>query len=197
MDARTDLVVRDVDVVSERVGVAASGKAWGVISSRDVHSGVSFSGSGVALERAAVRIGDSRAEGLSIAVDAVDGLVRTKSSSAVDTTVGVRVTPGDQVLRLGASLASLPKPVGEAPAGPDARATIRVHGAAGGIDVRVLDARDGDLVVRGRIRKPSRTRAVGAFLFEVGLLRVGLEIAGGETHVRPFASRDWLDAQTR
>lgn len=197
IDARSDVTLDGVDVAGGDVEVAASGKAWGVVTSKDVRSGLSFGGSGVALDGAAVRIGRSRADGLAIEIDAVEGLVRTKKTSAVDATLGARVAPGDQVLRLGASLASLPKPVGEAPAGPDARASLRIHAGKDGTDVRVLEAHDGDLVVRGRVRKPPQGPAAGAFLFEVGILRVGLEIAGGETHVRPFASRDWLDERTR
>lgn len=197
LDARADVALDGVQVTSEEVDVAASGKVSGVVTSKDVHAGIGFSGSTVALDHAALRVKNSRVDGLTVRVDAVDGLVRTKNAPSVDTTVSLAVAPGDQVLRLGASLASLPKQLGEAPAGPDARANVRVHGGKDAIDVRVLEARDGDLVVRGRVRKPQRTPASGAFLFEVGILRAGLEIAGGETHVRPFASREWLDEKTR
>ncbi len=197
LDARADLAFDGLHVATDEIEVAADGKAWAVLTSKDLRSGVSFAGSGLTLDGAAVRIGQSRADGLGIAVEAVDGLLHTRKTSQVDTTLGVHVVPGDRALRLGASLASLPKAVGEAPAGPDARASVRLHAGNGAVDVRLLEARDGDLVVRGRAKKPANTPAEGAFLFEVGVLRAGLEIAGGETHVVPFASQGWLEDKTR
>ena len=87
--------------------------------------------------------------------------------------------------------------LGEAPAGPDARANVRLHTDEKGVDVRLVEGRDGDLVARGRYRKMKNDVPRSAFLIEVGILSAGVEIAGGETHVTPFAKKDWLDAHTR
>lgn len=198
LDARADIAVDGVHVVTENVDIAsARGKIAAIATSKDTHSGISFGGSSASLEDVGLRVKDSRIGGLGVTVDISEGLVRTNKANGSDTTASVRVVPGDKVLALGASLASLPKVLGEAPAGPDARANIRVHTDEKGVDVRVLEARDGDLVMRGRVRKPKSTPMVGAFLLEIGILSAGVEIAGGGTHVSPFAKKDWLDARTR
>jgi hypothetical protein len=198
LDARADVVLDGVHVVTDKVDVAtAHGKTWLVATSKDVHSGIALNGSGVALDDVGIRVLGSRVGGLGVSIDVTDGLVRTSGKTGADVTLTSRIVPGDRVLQLGASLASLPKVLGEAPAGPDARATMRVHGDDAGIDLRLLEARDGDLTMRGRFRKPKQRDGSGAFLVEVGILRAGVEIAGGETHVRPFASKEWLDEHTR
>ena len=198
LDARADVNVDGVHVVSEKVDVAtARGKVAAIVTSKDVEAGVSFGGSTIVMEDAGVRVLDSRTGGLGVAIEIPDGLARMKGPNGVDATTKVRIVPGDKVLAFGASLASLPKALGEAPAGPDATATLRVHSGEGGIDVRVLDARDGDLVVRGRARMPTKAPARGAFLIEIGILSAGVEIAGGKTHVTPFASKGWLEERTR
>lgn len=198
LDARADVVVDGVHVVTQNVDVAtAHGKITALATSKDVDTGASFGGSTIALDDVALRVKDSRVAGLGVAIEIPDGLVRTKKPNGVDASVGVRVVPGDKVLQLGASLASLPKALGEAPAGPDARANLRVRSGDGGLDVRLLEGRNGDLVVRGRMRKPKQVDARGAFLLEIGVLSAGVEIAGGETHVTPFASKEWLEQRTR
>lgn len=202
VDARADVVVDGVHVVTDKLGFAtAHGKLWAVATSKDVSSGFSFGGSGVALDDVGLRIKESRVGGLGVAIDVTEGLARTKKPNSVDASIGMRIVPGDKVLALGASLASLPKALGEAPAGADARAKIRLHSGDDGLDVRVLEARDGDLLVRGRMRQPKQgdkeAPARGAFLLEVGVLSAGVEIAGGETHVSPFASKEWLEEHTR
>lgn len=198
LDARADVALDGVHVVTENVDVAAArGKIAALATSKDTQVGISFGGSTAALEDAGLRVKDSRVGGLGITVEIADGLVRTNKANGIDTTASVRVVPGDKVLALGASLASLPKALGEAPAGPDARANVRLHTDEKGVDVRLLEGRDGALVVRGRARKPKNAGMSGAFLLEVGILSAGVEIAGGETHVTPFAKTDWLDAHTR
>lgn len=197
LDARSDVAWDGVRVESPKVGVAASGGAALVATSKDVRTGISFDGSRVTLKDAAVRIGDAREAGLAVAVEVRDGLVRTGGARGLATTFDVSVAPGDRVLRLGAAVASLPRPLAEAPAGADARAAVRIHAGPRGLDVRVLEARDGDLVVHGRVERRPAARASGAFLFELGPVRVGVEIAGGETRVRPLASRAWLEERTQ
>lgn len=197
-DARADIAVDGVHVVTENVDIAsAKGKIAAVATSKDMHSGISFGGSTAALEDVGLRMKDSRTGGLGVTVDISEGLVRTNKANGIDTTASVRVVPGDKVLALGASLASLPKMLGEAPAGPDARANVRLHTDEKGVDVRLVEGRDGDLVARGRYRKMKNDVPRSAFLIEVGILSAGVEIAGGETHVTPFAKKDWLDAHTR
>lgn len=198
LDARADIVIDGAHVVTESVDVAsAHGKVVAVATSKDVSSGLSFGGSTIALDDVGLRVKDSRVAGLGVAVEIPEGLVRMKKPNGVDASASIRVVPGDKVLALGASLASLPKALGEAPAGPDARANVRLHAGDDGVDMRLLEGRDGDLVVRGRMRKPKQSDARGAFLLEIGVLSAGVEIAAGKTHVTPFASKDWLETRTR
>jgi len=197
VDARADVEVSDAYVTTPKLDVAGRGKLWLAATSKDAASGIALSGSGLALDDIAVRVKDSRTNGLSLRADLADALLRVHGAHAFDGTVGVRLTPGDRVLGLLSSLASLPKELGEAPAGREAQATVRVHGGADGADVRVLDAHDGDLAARGRVRKGKHGDARGAFLLEVGVLRAGVEVAGGQTHVQPLASHEWLDEKTQ
>lgn len=198
LDARADVAVDGMHVVTPDIDVAAAkGKLVAVASSKDIDTGIAFSGSTLSLDDVGLRVKSSRIGGLGVAIEIPEGLFRTKKPNGVDATASIRVVPGDKVLQLGASLASLPKALGEAPAGPDARAKVRVHAGDDGLDFRLLDGRDGDLVVRGRMRKGKSTQATGAFRLEVGVLSAGVEIAGGKTHVTPFASNAWLDERTR
>jgi hypothetical protein len=194
IDARGDVAMDDVAVAVGEVEVRTAAKAKVLATSRDVRTGIGFKGSLVTFDSTSFRVKESRAEGLTGEVELSECLVRTQGARrSVDTTIDAKVVPGDQVLRFGASLASLPKALGEAPAGPDARARVRLVASEEGVDVRILSARDGDLSARGRIRKTSGAAPRGALLFEVGALRAGVELSNGETTVRPFAPPDWLD----
>jgi hypothetical protein len=76
----------------------------------------------------------------------------------------------------------------------DARARLQVE--AGGIDVTGIDARDGQLRMRGNVSKRGKHPS-GAVLVSAGPLNVGVSFERGTTDVSPLVGDDWLATAQR
>jgi hypothetical protein len=140
--------------------------------------------------RCELRAGERRSKPFAANVDATGlelalgdppsarGLLRVHVSSTEALlplfTTGLARTASDALLDLGSL---------------DARARLRI--AAGGVEVSGLDARDGDLQVRGGVAKRNGDPR-GAFLVSSGPLNVGVRLQGGDTEVSPLVGDDWL-----
>jgi hypothetical protein len=73
--------------------------------------------------------------------------------------------------------------------GLDASANVRI--SPGAIDFKVVEARSGNLHLRGFLNKRAQAPR-GAFLLSSGPLNVGLTVSDGSTEVSPFVGDDWL-----
>ncbi len=71
-------------------------------------------------------------------------------------------------------------------------ASARVRLGHGLVDVRGLDAKGGKFHLAGLYRESGADRR-GAFLLETGPLAVGVEIAGGASHVKLLGARSWFE----
>jgi hypothetical protein len=71
----------------------------------------------------------------------------------------------------------------------DARALVRV--SSGKLDIQVVDAKSGNLRMKGYLSKREK-QPRGAFLLSTGPLNVGVKLSDGETEVSPFVGDDWL-----
>jgi hypothetical protein len=71
----------------------------------------------------------------------------------------------------------------------DAQTAVQL--SADGVNLRVIDARSGNLRVRGYFSKRT-SEPRGAFLLSTGPINVGVTLSGGATEVSPFVGDDWL-----
>jgi len=71
----------------------------------------------------------------------------------------------------------------------DAQTAVQL--SADGVNLRVIDARSGNLRVRGYFSKRTREPR-GAFLLSSGPINVGVTLSGGATEVSPFVGDGWL-----
>jgi hypothetical protein len=71
----------------------------------------------------------------------------------------------------------------------DARARLQV--SAGGVAVTGIDARDGQLRLRGNVSKRGKHPS-GAVLVSSGPLNVGVSFERGASEVSPLVGDDWL-----
>jgi hypothetical protein len=78
--------------------------------------------------------------------------------------------------------------------GLDARARLKVE--AGGVEVTGIDARDGQLRLRGSVSKHGK-HPNGAVLVSSGPLNVGVSFARGDTDISPLVADDWLVSTRR
>ncbi|WP_437898279.1 hypothetical protein [Sorangium sp. So ce124] len=73
------------------------------------------------------------------------------------------------------------------------KASAKVKRADGGVDFRLLEAKGGDLAIRGRLTKSDGQTARGAFLVKSGLLSVGIALDRDGAGVHPLAGDDWVN----
>ncbi|WP_437591411.1 hypothetical protein [Sorangium sp. So ce1000] len=75
------------------------------------------------------------------------------------------------------------------------KASAKVSRAEGGIDFRLLEAKGGNLAIRGRLTKSDGRTARGAFLVKSGLLSVGIAIDRDGAGVHPLVGDDWVNEE--
>ncbi|WP_437943925.1 hypothetical protein WMF27_06210 [Sorangium sp. So ce281] len=73
------------------------------------------------------------------------------------------------------------------------KASAKVRRADAGVDFRLLEAKGGDLAIRGRLTKSDGQTPRGAFLVKSGLLSVGIALERDGAGVHPLASDDWVN----
>jgi hypothetical protein len=71
----------------------------------------------------------------------------------------------------------------------DAQTSVQL--SAKGVNVKLIDARSGNLRVRGYFSK-QKSQPRGAFLLSSGPINVGVTLSGGATEVSPFVGDGWL-----
>jgi hypothetical protein len=139
------------------------------------------------------------------------GQKRSKPFEARLDASGMRVAPstppslyGGVKLHVSSTEALLPLVVGETIRdlgtalvdlrGLDARARLKVE--AGGVEVTGIDARDGQLRLRGNVSKHGKHPS-GAVLVSSGPINVGVSFARGDTEISPLVADDWLVSTLR
>lgn len=144
------------------------------------------------LTNASVRSGKKRTEPFSARVDASGARIQPAGGVRANGAVRVRVSSakallplvvGDPLPSIGDTLLDLQE--------LDARADVAL--SSGRWEVRHLDARSGDVQLRGLLSKHAKDQR-GAFLLSSGIVNVGVALKDGETDVAPFVSKDWLAA---
>jgi hypothetical protein len=196
LEGRVDVLLDKVRVQAGKIDVTASGKAWSNLGSKDARRAISFGGSGLELRDATVRIEKEAQSGFFFRADVNEALARRSGGKGVDAEVVVHAGPGDKMLRLVAGVVDLPKAIVEAPAGEEFTARMQLHAADDGKSVRVIEARNGELVARGFFKKAADPSSTGRFLFSLGPVHAGVEIENGESKVKPLVPADWLDKQS-
>jgi hypothetical protein len=195
LEGRVDVALEKVRVTSGKIDVTTSGKTWVSVISKDARRAISLAGSGVELRDTTVRVGNESQSGFAVRAEASDAVVTIGDATAIDAGIALHAGPGDRMLRLVAGIASLPKDLAEAPAGPEATAAVRLRKSGATASARVLEARNGDLMTRGfwKDRGPTST---GRFFFELGPIHTGVEIENGDVTVKPIVPKDWLEKQS-
>jgi len=88
----------------------------------------------------------------------------------------------------------LPKWARKALSFEDLRLTAEMRASPDRLAVRGLDARSRSLHLEGDYRRAGK-REDGVFLIDAGKVNVGLTLRSGKTHLRPIATRKWLERE--
>jgi hypothetical protein len=192
IDGRLDVSLDRARMMSGDTDVTATGKIWVNAASEDVTRAVAFPASGVELERVSFGKGDAREDGLAASVRLDGAVLDRRSGPAFDSRVAVELRPGDRVMRIVASMVSLPEWVGAAAATSDVRARARLGVSGERIAVRDLAADVGRLSARGHL-VAREGNAEGRIILRARPLTTGVEVAAdGGVRIVPFAGHGWL-----
>jgi hypothetical protein len=195
LEGRLDALLDEARMTVGTFGFVCSGKAWSNVVSGDVHKAVAFPGAGVDLRGVGLRLLDGHAEGLWMRARFEKATANTSSPFALESDIAVESGPGDRTLELFTRLAKLPDLAADVTSGSRLTASLHLHVRPDDIALAVMDAKNGILEGRGRIRKRANEEMTGAFVLAAGPLRTGLDLHDGKVSVAPFRGGGWLDAK--
>lgn len=194
LDGHLGLGLDRVAIATDALRVSASGKAWATASSEDVSKTIALPRLAVELRDVDLRAKDAHGEGMRVAVRA-DGTTIHTAGPVVAGALHVDAGPGDRVLSLAATLASLPERVGDVGAGTELHAAARGRAQPGLAALELDGVRQGPFGARGTLVS-RRGATSGAILLGIGPVNAGLTFRDSHVTVTPFVPDDWLDRKS-
>lgn len=171
----------------------------GFAASADLQADASFASVGerfdlgklkVLASRVALAAGGKRSEPFALSLDGSGLQLLTGSAPSARGQVTVHLSSTEALLPLvmGSAVKDVTSTMLDLES-LDARANLELR--RGSVQVELIDARSGNLRMRGFLSKRTRDPR-GAFLLSSGPINVGVTLRGGETEVSPFVADDWL-----
>jgi hypothetical protein len=142
-----------------------------------------------------VRQGSKRSQPVGVAIDGKRCQIDPEHAFATSGLLQVHVAPLQALLPL--FLSDPLRGVTNAALDLEAlEAQVALQLSSKALALQVIDARSGNLRLRGHLNRREREPR-GAFLLSSGPVNVGVTLANGSTEVSPFVSDDWLAASER